>query len=76
MDWLSECYVRGMRGSTPKDSPIVVLHTSDELCGADRILLDIYDAPSPDWRARGVLAPDPRVARHRPLILRPSRQIT
>ena len=34
------------------EGPIVFLHSSDEMYGADRVLLDIHDALPADWRAR------------------------
>jgi glycosyltransferase involved in cell wall biosynthesis len=46
------CYVRAMQGATLGQGPIVFLHSSDEMYGADRVLLDIHDALPADWRAR------------------------
>src|ERR1700731_1363396 len=41
-----------MRAPTPKDSPVVLLDSSDELYAADQILLDTHDALTPEWAAR------------------------
>lgn len=41
-----------MRRSSSEDRPLVFIHSSDELYGADRILLDLHEALPEDWRAR------------------------
>ena len=41
-----------MRRSPSEDRPLVFIHSSDELYGADRILLDLHDALPEEWRAR------------------------